>query len=97
VLHEVMLNTGTSQSELSRLSGVWQPSISQFLSGKGWRDRLVKVQNANPAESVSALLRAGLVDSDGLQRPLTTGARMVPAGAAYRSTTSCPADRTTSG
>lgn len=34
VLHEVMLNTGTTQSELSRLSGVWQPSISQFLSGK---------------------------------------------------------------
>ena len=29
-----MLNTGTSQSELSRLSGVWQSSISQFLSGK---------------------------------------------------------------
>jgi len=29
-----MLGTGTSQSELSRLSGVWQPSISQFLSGK---------------------------------------------------------------
>jgi len=34
VLREVMLNTGTTQSELSRLSGVWQPSISQFLSGK---------------------------------------------------------------
>jgi hypothetical protein len=34
VLREVMLNTGTSQSELSRLSGVWQPSISQFLSGR---------------------------------------------------------------
>ncbi|HEY2578654.1 MAG TPA: helix-turn-helix transcriptional regulator [Streptosporangiaceae bacterium] len=34
VLHEVMLTTGTTQSELSRLSGVWQPSISQFLSGK---------------------------------------------------------------
>jgi len=34
VLREVMLNTGTSQSELSRLSGVRQPSISQFLSGK---------------------------------------------------------------
>jgi transcriptional regulator with XRE-family HTH domain len=34
VLHEVMLDTGTTQSELSRLSGVWQPSISQFLSGK---------------------------------------------------------------
>jgi transcriptional regulator with XRE-family HTH domain len=32
VLREVMLNTGTSQSELSRLSGVWQSSISQFLS-----------------------------------------------------------------
>ena len=29
-----MISTGTSQSELSRLSGVWQPSISQFLSGK---------------------------------------------------------------
>ena len=30
VLREVMLETGTSQSELSRLSGVWQSSISQF-------------------------------------------------------------------
>ena len=29
-----MLSTGTSQSELSRLSGVRQPSISQFLSGR---------------------------------------------------------------
>lgn len=29
-----MLETGTTQSELSRLSGVRQPSISQFLSGK---------------------------------------------------------------
>lgn len=29
-----MLSTGTSQSELSRLSGVWQSSISQFLSGR---------------------------------------------------------------
>ncbi|HEV2375450.1 MAG TPA: helix-turn-helix transcriptional regulator [Streptosporangiaceae bacterium] len=34
VLHEVMLNTSTTQSQLSRLSGVRQPSISQFLSGK---------------------------------------------------------------
>jgi transcriptional regulator with XRE-family HTH domain len=29
-----MLETGTTQSKLSRLSGVHQPSISQFLSGK---------------------------------------------------------------
>ncbi len=29
-----MLQTGTTQSALSRLSGVRQPSISQFLSGK---------------------------------------------------------------
>jgi hypothetical protein len=29
-----MLDTGTSQSELARLSGVRQPSISQFLSAK---------------------------------------------------------------
>ena len=29
-----MLETGTTQSGLSRLSGVHQPSISQFLSGK---------------------------------------------------------------
>lgn len=29
-----MCQTGTTQSELSRLSGVRQPSISQFLSGK---------------------------------------------------------------
>jgi transcriptional regulator with XRE-family HTH domain len=34
VLREVMLETRTTQSELSRLSGVRQPSISQFLSGK---------------------------------------------------------------
>jgi transcriptional regulator with XRE-family HTH domain len=34
VLREVMLETGTTQSELSRVSGVRQPSISQFLSGK---------------------------------------------------------------
>jgi transcriptional regulator with XRE-family HTH domain len=29
-----MLRTGTTQSELSRVSGVRQPSISQFLSGR---------------------------------------------------------------
>jgi transcriptional regulator with XRE-family HTH domain len=29
-----MLNTGTTQSELARLSGVWQSRISQFLTGK---------------------------------------------------------------
>jgi transcriptional regulator with XRE-family HTH domain len=29
-----MLETGTTQSELSRLSGVHQPSISQYLSGR---------------------------------------------------------------
>ena len=34
MLHEIMLTTSTTQSELSRLSGVRQPSISQFLSGK---------------------------------------------------------------
>ncbi len=34
VLREVMLETGITQSELSRLSGVRQPSISGFLSGK---------------------------------------------------------------
>lgn len=34
VLRKVMLETGTTQSELSRLSGVKQPSISQFLSGR---------------------------------------------------------------
>jgi hypothetical protein len=34
VLREVMLQTGTTQSGLSRLSGVRQPSISGFLSGK---------------------------------------------------------------
>ena len=34
VLREVMLETGISQSELSRVSGVRQPSISQFLSGR---------------------------------------------------------------
>ncbi|MCW2761374.1 MAG: helix-turn-helix domain protein [Marmoricola sp.] len=34
VLREVMLETRTTQSDLSRLSGVRQPSISGFLSGK---------------------------------------------------------------
>jgi transcriptional regulator with XRE-family HTH domain len=34
VLETVMHETGTTQSELSRLSGVRQPSISQFLSDK---------------------------------------------------------------
>lgn len=33
LLRGVMLDTGTTQSELSRISGVHQPSISQFLSG----------------------------------------------------------------
>jgi predicted transcriptional regulator len=34
VLREMMLETGTTQSDLSRLSGVRQPSISGFLSGR---------------------------------------------------------------
>jgi transcriptional regulator with XRE-family HTH domain len=34
VLREVMLETNTTQSKLSRLSGVRQPSISGFLSGR---------------------------------------------------------------
>lgn len=34
ILREVMSETGTTQSMLSRFSGVRQPSISQFLSGK---------------------------------------------------------------
>src|SRR4029450_11333467 len=34
LLREVMLETSTTQSELSRVSGVHQPSISQFLSEK---------------------------------------------------------------
>lgn len=34
LLREVMLETGTTQSELSRVSGVRQSSISQMLSGK---------------------------------------------------------------
>jgi transcriptional regulator with XRE-family HTH domain len=33
LLGQVMLETGTTQSELSRLSGVHQPSISKLLSG----------------------------------------------------------------
>ena len=33
LLREVMRETRTTQSELSRISGVHQPSISQFLSG----------------------------------------------------------------
>lgn len=35
VLRQVMSEVGVSQSELSRISGVRQPSISQFLSGRG--------------------------------------------------------------
>lgn len=34
LLREVMSETGTTQTTLSRISGVRQPSISQFLSGK---------------------------------------------------------------
>ncbi len=34
LLREVMIETDTTQSGLSRLSGVHQPSISQMLSGK---------------------------------------------------------------
>jgi len=34
LLRQVMSKTATTQSELARLSGVHQPSISQFLSGK---------------------------------------------------------------
>jgi plasmid maintenance system antidote protein VapI len=34
ILHTVMRETGTTQSELSRVSGVHQPSISQYLSGR---------------------------------------------------------------
>lgn len=34
ILRDVMLETGTSQMELARVSGVHQPSISQFISGK---------------------------------------------------------------
>lgn len=34
VLREVMRETGTTQSTLSRVSGVHQPSISAFLSGR---------------------------------------------------------------
>lgn len=34
LLRHVMSQTGTTQMRLSRLSGVHQPSISQFLSGK---------------------------------------------------------------
>ena len=34
LLREVMLETSTTQSVLSRMSGVHQPSVSQFLSGK---------------------------------------------------------------
>ena len=35
ILRDVMLETGITQSELSRISGVRQPSISQYLSGRG--------------------------------------------------------------
>jgi transcriptional regulator with XRE-family HTH domain len=34
LLRQVMFETGTNQSDLARLSGVHQPSISQFLSTK---------------------------------------------------------------
>jgi hypothetical protein len=47
VLRTVMLETGTTQSELSRVSGVRQPSISQCLAGRrhlsdGMLDRSVR-------------------------------------------------------
>jgi transcriptional regulator with XRE-family HTH domain len=35
ILRDVMAETGITQSELSRVSGVRQPSISQYLSGRG--------------------------------------------------------------
>lgn len=46
LLRDVMLSTGITQSELSKMSGIHQPSISQFLSGKvelsdGQLDRLL--------------------------------------------------------
>jgi transcriptional regulator with XRE-family HTH domain len=46
LLREVMLETGITQSKLSRFSGVRQPSISQFLSGRvemsdGMLDRIL--------------------------------------------------------
>jgi plasmid maintenance system antidote protein VapI len=34
LLREVMLKTRITQSELSRVSGIRQPSISQFVTGK---------------------------------------------------------------
>jgi len=34
ILRQVVLETGITQSELSRMSGVRQPSISQFLHGR---------------------------------------------------------------
>lgn len=34
LVRQAMRSTGTTQSELARISGVHQPSISQFLSGK---------------------------------------------------------------
>lgn len=34
ILRQVMSQTGVTQSELSRISGVKQPSISQYLSGR---------------------------------------------------------------
>lgn len=34
ILRDVMLSTGTTQAKLSRISGMHQPSISQFLSGR---------------------------------------------------------------
>jgi transcriptional regulator with XRE-family HTH domain len=35
ILRQVLLETGTTQSELARISGVRQPSISQSVSGRG--------------------------------------------------------------
>jgi transcriptional regulator with XRE-family HTH domain len=35
ILRQVMVETGITQSELSRTSGVRQPSISQYVSGRG--------------------------------------------------------------
>jgi transcriptional regulator with XRE-family HTH domain len=80
VLREVMLETGTTQSELSRLSGVRQPSISQFLSGKvdlsdDQLDRLLSCMGYQ-LEVVRRPVQADLTRSErrswGLHRRLST-------------------------
>jgi transcriptional regulator with XRE-family HTH domain len=68
LLREVMLETGTTQSELARVSGVRQPSISQFVTGRvelsdEQLDRLLSCMGYR-LEVVRRAVRPGLTRSE---------------------------------